>query len=438
MSMLQPIITQLRKHPAIHDWQVEINRTRSHQRFLVGEEVESVRTLETVRAQVSIYNDHPSPQGNAARGEASFVVLPQDGPSAIASKLDDAVFMAGLVSNPPFSLPGPSDYPLVEVLDLRLLEEPQVVAEELGDSLIAAARREDGVRLSASECFLDVQERELCNSRGIETAVRGSHALFDFELISGDGQKESEVHIDLERRRAADFDVAALVARKAAEARDAARAVVPARHNGPVVISREALLELLDFFRFQTSGQSKFQKATQLEMGQSVFGPREVRGEPLTLRSDALLPFGLNSGPFDAEGLPGLDVTVVQDNVLMRFWAGQRYAEYLGIEPTGQFGNLVMPPGSKPLGELLAGGPLLHIVAFSSLEPDPITGDVVAEVRLGYAIDGSRRTPIKGGALSCNVYDAFAHAAYAREMMFQGRYEGPEAIRFGEMVVAGE
>ncbi len=45
-----------------------------------------------------------------------------------------------------------------------------------------------------------------------------------------------------------------------------------------------ALLELLDFFRFQTSGQSKFQKATQLELGQSVFGAREVQGEPLTLR----------------------------------------------------------------------------------------------------------------------------------------------------------
>lgn len=248
----------------------------------------------------------------------------------------------------------------------------------------------------------------------------------------------SETHIAQQRRRAADFDVPALVARKATQARDALRATVPPRHRGPVVISREALLDILAFFRVQSAAQSKFQKLSQLEIGQSVFGPREVRGEPLHLRSDALLPFGLNSGPCDAEGLPGRDVVIIEDNVLRRFWANQRYAEYLGIEPTGAFGNLVIPPGTIPLSELLADGPLIHIVAFSHMVPDMVTGDVVAEIRLGYLVDGDRVTPIKGGALSANLFDGFAQAAYAREVAFLGEYLGPEAIRFEQMVIAGE
>ena len=435
--MLEGIVRQLESHGSVHDWQVEVNHQRGHQLFLVGERVESERTVETVRAQVRIFNDHPSPGGQTVRGEASFILLPQDGESAIAQKLQEAVFMAGLVGNPLFSLPGPADYPQVEVLDQRLALEPRVVLDELREQLIASVSREPQVRLSSSECFLDVGESQFRNSRGIEAAVQSSRAMFDFVLISSDGQNESEMHIAQERRRAADFDVPALVARKAAQARDALRATLPANHKGAVVISREALLRMWTFLRTQTSAQSKFQKITQLEVGESVFGEREVTGDPLNLRSDGVMPFGLRSGPIDAEGLPGRDVAIVEGNVLRRFWAGQRYAEYLGIDPTGAFGNLVVPPGETPLAELLAGGPLIHIVAFSDMTPNPVTGDVVAEVRLGYAIDGDSVTPVKGGALSTNLYDAFAGATYSQESVFLGEYQGPEAIRFAEMAVAG-
>jgi PmbA protein len=422
----------------VHDWQVELNRKHSHQLFLVGERVENERRVETVRARVRIYNDHLSPGGEMARGEAAFVVLPQDDEAAIAHKLDEAVFMAELVSNPLFSLPGPAEYPVVEVLDPRLAEEPRVVLDELRAQLVAAANREPQVRLSSSECFLDVGESEFRNSRGIEAAVQSSRALFDFVIISSNGKNESEMHIAQERRRVADVEVPALVARKAAQARDAARASRPAKHSGPVVISRDALPDMVTFFRDQSAAQSKFQKLTQLELGKSVFGEREVSGEPLNLRSDALLPFGLRSGALDADGLPGRNVAIVQDSVLQRFWADQRYAEYLGIEPTGSFGNLTIPAGDTPEAELLAAGPLIHIVAFSDMMPNMVTGDVVAEIRLGYEIDGGSVTPIKGGALSANLYDAFAQATYSRDVVFLGDYQGPEAIRFAEMVITGE
>jgi PmbA protein len=436
--MLEMLCRQLKSNPAVHDWQVEVSRKNSHQLFLVGERVENERTVETVRAQVRVYNDHPSPDGQTGRGDASFIVLPQDGESAIAHKLDEAVSMAGLVSNPPFSLPGPADYPDVEVLDPRMVEEPRAVLDELRRQLIQAVNREGQVRLSSSECFLDVGQSEFRNSRGIEAAMYSSHAMFDFVIISRNGQNESEIHIAQERRRLADFDVPGLVARKAAQAQDATRASLPSRHAGPVVISREALPEMLSFFRMQSAAQSKFQKLSQLEIGESVFRGREVTGDPLTLRSDALLPFGLRSGPLDGTGLPGRDLAIVQDSVLQRFWADQRYAEYLGIEPTGAFGNATVPAGATSTAELLSAGPLIHVVAFSDLVPNMVTGDVVSEIRLGYAIDGHSRTPIKGGALSTNLHDAFAQATYSREVVFLGDYQGPEAIRFAHMFVTGD
>jgi PmbA protein len=436
--MLGGITRQLQAHAAVDDWQVEVNHKRSHQLFLVGERVECERTVETVRAGVRIYHDHLSPQGEEVRGEASFVVLPGDSDEAIGRKLEEAVFMAGLVSNPPFGLPSPTHYPVVEVLDQRLVEQPRAVLDELSGQLTMAANREEGVRLSSSECFLDIGESDFRNSRGIEAGAQSTRALFDFVIISDDGENESEMHIAQQRRRASDFDVPTLVARKADQARDALRASLPAKHVGPVVISREALLDMWEFFRTQTSAQGKFQKLSQLEMGESVFRGREVMGESLNLHSDALLPFGLRSGALDSEGLPGRNVAIVEGNVLQRFWAGQRYAEYLGIEPTGSFGNMVIAPGTVPLAELLADGPLIHIVAFSDMMPNMVTGDVVAEIRLGYELNGRGATPIKGGALSTNLYDAFANATYSQERAFLGDYLGPEGIRFAEMVVAGE
>jgi PmbA protein len=221
------------------------------------------------------------------------------------------------------------------------------------------------------------------------------------------------------------------------EARDALRAKPPREHRGPVIVSREALLEMLDFFRTQTSAQSKFQKLSQLEIGDPVFGDRAVAGEPFTLRSNALLPYGLLSAPFDAEGLPGRDVLVIDQNVLRCPWAGQRYARYLDLEPTGAFANMIVPAGTTPMAELSSDGPVIHIVAFSDVMPNPVTGDVVAEIRLGYLVDGDCVSPIKGGALSTNLFDAFATAVYSSETAFLGRYLGPVGIRFDGLTVSG-
>jgi hypothetical protein len=46
--------------------------------------------------------------------------------------------------------------------------------------------------------------------------------------------------------------------------------------------------------------------------------------------------------------------------------------------------------------------------------------------------------PIKGGALSGNVFSALTDARLSAEAYSDGTYSGPSAIRFGTLAIAGE
>jgi PmbA protein len=155
--------------------------------------------------------------------------------------------------------------------------------------------------------------------------------------------------------------------------------------------------------------------------------------------SDATFPYGTASRPFDDEGLPGQRTEFIQEGTLRRFLAGKRYADYLGIEPTGPAGVLVLNTGRRAEGDLLdpGSGSLLRVVSFSSLDPDFLTGDFSAEIRLGYLLTLGGTQPVKGGTVSGNVLSAFGRAQLDSEEVFLGRYSGPKLVRFGNLSVTG-
>jgi len=91
-----------------------------------------------------------------------------------------------------------------------------------------------------------------------------------------------------------------------------------------------------------------------------------------------------------------------------------------------------------PVQDLLEDNkPVYHLVAFSWLNPDELTGDFVAEIKLGYRLEGRQAVPIKGGSLSGNLFEALAQVRVSRETQFTGSYIGPLALRFEHLSIAG-
>ncbi|HEU5344329.1 MAG TPA: metallopeptidase TldD-related protein, partial [Ktedonobacterales bacterium] len=153
--------------------------------------------------------------------------------------------------------------------------------------------------------------------------------------------------------------------------------------------------------------------------------------------SDAVRPYGLRSSPYDASGIPAHNVTLIEDGVFQRPWADAKYAQYLGMPPTGDLGNLTVACGATPIERLRSAdqGPVYEVVAFSLFNPDAVTGDFSTEIRLGYRHDAAGTRPIKGGALVGNIFAALADARFSAESFSDGVYLGPAGIRFGALKI---
>ncbi|HLW01311.1 MAG TPA: metallopeptidase TldD-related protein [Ktedonobacterales bacterium] len=474
---LETVALALERQSGVSDWQARKTTEHSAQLFLIGAQTETRRLVHTEQLQARIYNDHPSrtqmsistyepeeararePDGlktrslddalagssQMARGATSRVLLPEEvaNQARLQQALEEAVFIAGLTDNPPYSLPKPpiAGFPAVETVDLALAGSDQArlsALDILRERLLAAVAAEPGIRLSSAELFATASDITLRNSRGILASRQETEVFCDLVLLASDGTQTGEYHAMPQRRRLADLPLEEIVARSAHRARDSLRVSLTPTHQGPVVISGEALIDLFTPLIFHTSARAAYQAMSRFTPGTAICGDAQIRGDRLTFISNALLSYGLASASFSDEGIPGERVVLIQDHHLRAWWAEQRYAAYLNIPPTGSFANIEIPPGSHPVHELLADEePVYHLVDFSWLNPDELTGDFVAEIKLGYRLEQGQITPIKGGSLSGNLFEALAQTRLSLEMQSTGSYLGPQALRFERLTIAG-
>lgn len=446
----------LRATPGVDAWQASISQREEAQLYLIGEREEARRVVEDERARVTIHNLHAphatqqdGATGERALGMTTFSPPPEEigDQVGLGARLRDATLVAGLTDNQPFTLPSPpsSGYPAVEVFDPELEGDMAGALARAAEELRAAVARTPGVRLGSAEFFATRALETLRTSAGVSVEQPATTIFFDLILLAGEGERAAEVHAELRRRRLRDLYIEGAVAAYGAFARHTLSATPPPAFRGPVVVSGEAAGQLFNplFFNASpfaahTSAQMKQQRMSRFTPGDFIT-PEEPRGDRLTLVSDPARPWGVRTTAFDDEGLPARPATLIEDGVFRQFWADARYASYLGVPPTGDIGNLTVGLGTAPLRALTtpADGAVYEIVAFSWFNPDVVTGDFSAEIRLGYRHDASGTAPIKGGALTGNLFEAFTDARFSAESFTDGTYYGPAAFRFADLTIAG-
>lgn len=375
--------------------------------------------------------------GQAAVGAGNVTLLPGDD---VAVAIESAALRAGLAANPPYGLPGPAPLPDVPLSDAALAADMRGGLNRLAAALQAAVAKESGIRMTAAEMYAEEETVRLRNSRGIDATQTGTTVAAEWVLLARDGApsrgKEVETFVEMTRRRLEDVPVAEEVARRSRWTRDLLRAGPPPQHRGAVVLRDAALAEFMASGVIQHLGSAaaKFTRESGWELGKSVFD-RESTGDALNVWANRAAAYGVGANRFDNEGIPAQRLPLIQDNILVNWSAGQRYAEYLGAPATGDFGVIEVAAGSRPAAALLA-APHVEIAAFSWFNPDEVTGDFACEIRLGYVVDGEQRRPFKGGQLIGNVMDALAAAHWSRETGAYGSYMGPRVVRLEEMMVA--
>jgi len=416
--------------PGVAAWVVRERRLTSHQRYRVFRKREAERSARTTTIEVTIHTERREGDRHVL-GEAAFTLTGDalDGARALARR---AVTQADLVANPPYALPGPAAVPHMALRDPAVAERPLEVLDDLEAELDAAA---GDAPVGSSEFFAETQEVRVRNSAGFEGAYAATDLYVEFALLAGEGAEGVECHAIRRARRRRELGLGQAVGRYARWAADRLRAELPPTGVLPVVFSEEALDALFAPFAAHGSARARYEGWSRLTEGKAVVENRQ--GDALDLSIDPHLPWRLGSRPFDAEGQVTVPVAMVKGGRFEARTASKRYADYLGLRPTGGGGNLVVATGETPMTDLLADGPVLHALRFSTFHPSAVTGAFSGELRTGYLCEGGKVTPVSGGSVSGNVFEAFAGARLSREAAVRPEYDGPMGVRLEAVTVAG-
>ena len=153
---------------------------------------------------------------------------------------------------------------------------------------------------------------------------------------------------------------------------------------------------------------------------------KQVASSQITLIDDGLLEGGLDSNPWDAEGIPHQQTVVIENGIFKNRLYDYKYALKENTKSTGNaarsFGgtvtngisNFVIKAGEiskkEMISEIKKG---YYIQKFSWLNPNVEQGFFGAEIRNGYYIEnGEFKYPIKLGNVSGNVLEMIKQCLY--------------------------
>jgi predicted Zn-dependent protease len=426
--MLTRIKDRITAH-GFNDFQISKVTKKEHQLYLVPGGVESEREVDSLHYEVTVYHRQRSETG-VFLGAYTFFIKPGED---IDRYLADAQVGAGLVKNRPFGLAGPKPFPAVEMLDPRL-RSARKEAGILADMIMSHAAS-DQVNLSSAEIYLSAADIELSTSTGIEARKEKGRIEVDLTLLSHAHEKDAEMHFNLVRRNFDHLRLVENIERHQEYARDMLRVQIPQNRPATVVFDSNEIYNLFFPLVFHGSARIKDQGISKFQIGAPVTsGPSQ--GDLFSVLSSGVMPYGLRSDNFDDDGIPGQEHTMIKNGIFQKFMASKQYADYLGMEATGTFKNMILKPSeaSRAKNEI---DDYYEIIKFSDLSPDPITGDFVSEIRFGYHHRAGEKIPIKGGSVSGNVFHSLAEMIFSRTEVFAGDYLGPENVAIRNLTLAG-
>ena len=198
--------------------------------------------------------------------------------------------------------------------------------------------------------------------------------------------------------------------------------------------------------------------AESAQKGLSLLAGKEgemIASEAVTLMDDPLLPGGLGSQPFDAEGVATRTKAVIEKGKLTTLLHNLKTARKAGVKTTGNAAksgyagavnvspsNFFLAPGKKTLAELMQDmGDGLVITEVSGLHAgaNAISGDF-SLIAQGYTVkNGKKDQPVEQITVAGNFYQLLKNIrAVGSDLTFPGSAIGSPSVDVGEISVAGK
>ncbi|UCF70382.1 MAG: hypothetical protein JSW49_09325 [candidate division WOR-3 bacterium] len=422
---MNKIIDRIGRH-GFDDYKIREVRSTEYQLYLLKDAIESRRTVESNHFQITVYVNHRV-GGKKLRGEYTFEYKPG---ADLDYYLEQAKSACSVIKNRHYDLAKSSDSSVVQTLDPRL-NDPFKLGGQLTETIYRNTKGSN-VYLSSAEIYLTKSEIVLRTSTGIEKSKVKGLVEIEVTFISKNRKVEQELNFGIRRRSVEDLRLEQRLTEYKEHSINMLEVQIPKSGRANIAINASDTYKLLSPLIFHSSGQAKDQGISRFVLNGRIV---EDAANDFSLKTSGILPFGLYSEPFDGDGIACNEYTLIDKGVFRQYWTTKRYADYLGVKPTGEFKNLIVEPVRSSTIDIDS---CYEIIQFSDLSPDPVTGDIVAEIRFGYATIDGRKTPIKGGSVSGNIFQNLKRISFASEDVFEGNYAGPKFLVLKDMSISGQ
>lgn len=429
--MIKKIQNILKSFTEVSDWLLfESNRTQ-HELYLIKNDTESVRTVNSTSYTLSVFVNKDDKTGTATR---TFNKCIED--AELAKQISETVFAASLALNTKYDLPAlkTNDTEYLSY-DPTIKENPLKALNLMKEMIVSTTNDEKEVELASSEIFVSLSKVRQLNSKGLDYSYFNSQITLEIVLLAGENDNQVESHLIRTERFISNFDLKHLIQRYSEYARNNLSAKIPESGKYSVIFTEEALSTYFDYYTSQASASSIYNKMSKFKLNEEVI--TESKGDKLTLSSDPSLPGGLNTEKYDYQGLLLEPFTFIENNEFTTIAGNQRYCQYLGTAPYGFVSNLIVKPGKLSFEELLEDNTLI-LARFSEFTPNTVTGGFSGEIRNGLLYKNGQFTPVKGGSVTGMMDTAMKEFYLSSEQVQTGSYNGPKYIKVCNLDIAGK
>ena len=409
------------------------DRTRSAELFFIKKTLDTRRIKDSTSYSVTVYRSFGK-DGKAMKGSSLVHIYDGMTDTELDKTLSGAYLAASFVCNPTYELQEKTENEFIEMssdLQGKTLEES---ARIMADALFAEDNGGEAF-LNSAELFVNEITVHILTSTGIDSGYRKYYVTGEFVAQCKSPQDvetyQSFRYDSLETgalrakvRRTLDYTLARAQARKA-----------PAAGNYRVIICDSYVKELFSYYTARSAAPYIYAKYSSYKLNEDVQA-KTADGGSCDITGDRLSISLIATTPFSDEGTRQVDRELLDGGVLKTYHGAVRFSRYIGAEPTGNYRSIKVAPGSESIEEFKK-EPYLQIVNFSDFQMDDFTGHFGGEIRLAFLFDGETVTPVTGGSINGSIIDAQSSMLLSKETQVEDGFEGPLAVCFDNIPVAG-
>ena len=410
----------------VQRWRINEVKEESAELFFVKHTLDTRRIKDTHKCVVTVYRESEK-DGKKLVGDTGANINPSMSYDEVKKEIQDAYFAAQFAMNPYYAAPE-------KVVSDTVTKHNELATAPLAESAgkmasaIFSADVSEHAYINSTEVFCHKLYCRILTSEGTDVSFtdatcKGDYVVQcktpdDVELIN---QFEyDDVNVDALRqgvKEYLDFVYDRACAKKALKS-----------GKYDVILSGKNLAEVLSYYTDKSAADMIYPGYSSWKKGDGVQG--EIKGDALDLTVVA-------TRPFSGDGIRMNDLTVIEDGKLQAIHGSTPFCRYLGIEPTGTFDKTKCGNQGSVSFDDMKKTPCLWAVAFSDFQMDTFSGHFGGEIRLAYLIEDGKVTPVTGGSINGNLIEAQRNMTFTKERFVSANYEGPYAVKFTDVSVAG-